>query len=553
MATFVSTKGNLINDKGAVVGKAPAGTTGTFTEGVAPRSAAGSAQSTARATSSSNPHDAPGYNPANDPLSSVNMKGAAPTKPLETPINTATGLPSTNLPPTTPSAATVQPANATTQATPEQVAQVQNASNTIQSLSEEIGSRYKTGLANVQNQGIQPAATLGQANSTIQSNLPSSQNEPNSVWPNVFEMDPNIDKNFVEFDEWFSPPVQKQTLLEQYQEFSKSLGIESINEKLINAERVISGTEQDIRNEIVASGSGVATDSQVQSLAISRNKVLLQNYNTLLSTREAAMTQLSTMMELSMQDRKMAEAEFDRKMDYMFRIQDYKDKFVRNSQENYNNIIAQMGYSGLMDATNGDPYYIGLAEKSLGLAPGGLANLAKQDTLKQQAEARLQAKQLGTSKSVSVGGSLEDQIDNLKLSAAQKGDLVEIQTLNDQIRDLESYAADGILEGIGSFGRGTIKELGLKFFGKGSEEGGKVRTTIGNLKGQIAKLRGGTSFTANEEKLLDSYVPGINESTESVLTKIRGLRNFLNSKQNAIIQVGGGIPSNANNDPLGIL
>lgn len=151
------------------------------------------------------------------------------------------------------------------------------------------------------------------------------------------------------------------------------------------------------------------------------------------------------------------------------------------------------------------------------------------------------------------GGTLEDQIANLKLTAAQKGDLVDIQTLGEQIATVESLASDGALAGIGGLGVGSAKQTLFKLFGTGSDEGAQVRTTIGNIKGQIAKLRGGTSFTANEEKLLDSYVPGINESTASVLAKLAGLKSFLKSKQDAIIRVGGGTiaPSNTN-DPLGI-
>lgn len=150
-------------------------------------------------------------------------------------------------------------------------------------------------------------------------------------------------------------------------------------------------------------------------------------------------------------------------------------------------------------------------------------------------------------------GSFEDQIADLKLSAAQKGDLVDIQTLGEQISTLENLAADGVLEGIGGLGIGSAKQLIFKAFGKGSAEGAEVRTTIGNIKGQIAKLRGGTSFTANEEKLLDSYVPGINESMASVLAKLKGLKTFIASKQNAIIRVGGGsVAPQSSNDPLNI-
>lgn len=138
------------------------------------------------------------------------------------------------------------------------------------------------------------------------------------------------------------------------------------------------------------------------------------------------------------------------------------------------------------------------------------------------------------------GGGIGGGFGSLNLSATQKSDLVDIQTLQEQISSIENLASDGSLAGIGGFGLGSLKQSVFKTTGKGSDEGAKVRTTIGNIKAQIAKLRGGTSFTTNEEKLLDSYVPGINESTASVLAKLSGLKSFLQSKQNAIITVGGG-------------
>jgi len=364
-------------------------------------------------SSTTNPHDAPGYNPATDPTSSAYGRTAAPTQPIA-PTPTTSITPTT--PQTAPNNAQINPPNATPgaiQATPEQVAAVAQATQQVADLQ----SRYKQGLATAKASGQDPtsqgAATVG-----VQANLQTPQIESPSVIGDLMETDNNFDSILTGFDEMFSPQAQQQSLLEQYQQLSKSLGIEQINTQLINAQNIIENTESDIRLEIEKS-NGFATNSQILQMSSARNKVLLQNYNTLLSTRDNAMTQLGTMMNLSIQDRQMATAEFDRKLDFAFRVADYKEKFVRNSNENYNNIIAQTGYSGLMTATNNDPHYIGLVEKSLGLAPGGLAQLAQQDTLKQQAETRLREKEMrlaGGGTTPITSGNLEEQIANLNLS-----------------------------------------------------------------------------------------------------------------------------------------
>ena len=112
-----------------------------------------------------------------------------------------------------------------------------------------------------------------------------------------------------------------------------------------------------------------------------------------------------------------------------------------------------------------------------------------------------------------------------------------------------------MLAGVGGLGVGSLKQTLFKTTGIGSEEGGQVRAIIGNLKGTLAKLRGGTSFTENEQKLLDTYVPGINESTPSILSKLTALKTFLASKRAALLgaaQERGVQPTSSGVTPSGL-
>ena len=121
-----------------------------------------------------------------------------------------------------------------------------------------------------------------------------------------------------------------------------------------------------------------------------------------------------------------------------------------------------------------------------------------------------------------------------KLSSGQQEDIATMDVLSQQISQLEGYAEGG-LGGVGGLGVGTIKQSLFKTLGVGSAEGGQVRAIMGNLKGTLAKLRGGTSFTENEQRLLDTYVPGINESTPSILSKLTALKTFLASKKTSLV------------------
>ena len=109
-----------------------------------------------------------------------------------------------------------------------------------------------------------------------------------------------------------------------------------------------------------------------------------------------------------------------------------------------------------------------------------------------------------------------------------------MNTVSNLINDILAYGKSGSLPGVGAFGAGTLMSLGAQL-GFGSDEGQQVRALIGNIKGTIAKLRGGTSFTTNEEKLLNTYTPAINDSSEVALNKLRLLQDFIVQKNTDLL------------------
>ena len=117
-----------------------------------------------------------------------------------------------------------------------------------------------------------------------------------------------------------------------------------------------------------------------------------------------------------------------------------------------------------------------------------------------------------------------------RLTTSQANEVSDIDALLLQVNELIGSNVRGAV----GFLRGPVESAALRIFGKGNARDAQVRALIGNIKGTVAKLRGGTSFTVNEEKLLASYVPNINESTESVLAKAAGLKAYLESKKGAI-------------------
>ncbi len=61
-----------------------------------------------------------------------------------------------------------------------------------------------------------------------------------------------------------------------------------------------------------------------------------------------------------------------------------------------------------------------------------------------------------------------------------------------------------------------------------------ARQLLGIVTGALAKAQGGASFTPTERELMERYTPTQDESDESVIAKLNGLRDFLNTKRSAI-------------------
>src|SRR3990167_4285572 len=269
-----------------------------------------------------------------------------------------------------------------------------------------LASKYQQALPQLQAQGVAPQdAGVGKmmAGTAIQ---PTTQ-EPVSPLGGLMEVDTNFDSIFTNLDKYMEPLQQKKSLLQEYQSMSKALGIEDINEELIDAKRIIEGTEDDIRAEVTAAG-GFATDSQVLALANARNKSLIKNYNVLLESRDNAMQQLNTMMNLTMEDRRAAEAEFDRKMGFAFKVAEFQERAKTNAVSQFQWLAGQPGGLEAIQSMSSDPYYDGLINKVLGGVGGLDAMVARQQEARQMA---LKEQQLGIDikKAQLYGVSLDNQ------------------------------------------------------------------------------------------------------------------------------------------------
>lgn len=145
----------------------------------------------------------------------------------------------------------------------------------------------------------------------------------------------------------------------------------------------------------------------------------------------------------------------------------------------------------------------------------------------------------------SGAGGIGSLFGNAKLSTGQKQDIADMLTVQRQVEGLEKRAG-GIGKFIGAGPGAGINQFLARNTGSirpGSQPGSNaqdVRNDIGQIKGYLAKLRGGTSFTPNEQALLDTYTPSVNDSDAVITSKLNSLKKYINDKIETTALVAGG-------------
>jgi len=265
-------------------------------------------------------------------------------------------------------------------------------------------TNLQQGLTAAKAAGVKPPQDAAAAKAMVDKYTPKSAFSNQPVDLQLAE-DPGY-QQLLENQKMFNDVVtQRQSLAQEYQSMVKQAGIEQINMDLLNAKNVLEGTEQDLRTEVTKAG-GFASESQIQSMKVARNKTLVKNYQNLLDTKQMAMETINTMIGLSAQDRDYALQAINQKMNLDAQIIQYRDNMQQKATDQYRFMVEQIGFDGLLAQTGGDPYYVSLVEKTLGLGEGGLQAVVTQ----QQEQKRLEnyANYNIFSRFVNAGGQIED-------------------------------------------------------------------------------------------------------------------------------------------------
>lgn len=224
------------------------------------------------------------------------------------------------------------------------------------------------------------------ANDMYKNYLNSQQTDQMS---NFVSQDQNLQTMIAGYQQQMSQLNQQASLADTYSKMMQDSGIQGIDTQLLNMRNVMNGTEDDIRNEVTKAG-GFATNSQVQALTDARNKVLLQNYNTLQATRDSKQQYLDTMMNLTEKDRAAASQKFDTMMNFGTKIIELNQTMQKNAIDSLNRTAQTIGWDGVYQATQGNPQMVAQIERTYGLPPGSLVIAAQRDAATKAAQAQTQ-------------------------------------------------------------------------------------------------------------------------------------------------------------------
>lgn len=342
-----------------------------------------------------------------------------------------------------------------------------------------------------------------------------------------------------QFAEMMSPPKQSETLMAQYQKLVKNSGLNEINAELINTKKIIEGTEDDIRAEVTAA-DGFATNSQVLAMASARNKSLIQNYNSLLSTRDSIQEQISTSVSLMKEDKQIAEQRLSQQMNFGFKILEYRDKMQNNAKEAYNNVVKNVGYQGLYNSLAHDPYTLSLAERSLGLASGGLQSLASMP----DPEAEKDALQLDVLRSNLLTdqfqrANIQSQIDERGRKSTEKQEN-EHGTLNAKPQTIAQATANGYADRLSQANK-IVANIGDQFASplaiggflpnvlKSSERQQFDQATDNFINAVLRRESGATILPSERSDARKQYFPQPGDAADTLLQKSDNRNTAINN------------------------
>lgn len=284
-----------------------------------------------------------------------------------------------------------------------------------------------------------------------------SQNSPiktsNANVDSVIQNNPYLQTTNQQLMEFLSPQATKDSIQGYVDQLaSDRRELSGLKTELMSNQNIIAGTEQDIRDEVTKAG-GFATDSQVQALAIARNKTLIQRDTQISNLIQSQQDAINTDTQLLSSEKSMAQSETATRMSILnYQQQNYQ--FMYNAANDTYKTLMDKSPDGLLASLQSDPTQAQrfTAITGLGLdALNGMVEDKKQAKISQQLDNRLKLAQIqkATNPSTEVvdvsgrkflinsdTGATIKEITPANISPVSQETLVKTQSQVDQLKNI---------------------------------------------------------------------------------------------------------------------
>jgi len=252
-----------------------------------------------------------------------------------------------------------------------------------------------------------PTVKAATASATPPPPAPSTPTTTPNV-DNFFASNPSLQQSMTDLQTFLNPPETTKQLNDQLAKITAdNATLAGLNTQEMSLQTVMNGTADDLRKEIQATG-GMATESQVQALAVARNKTLLQQANLIQNQITTAQNALNADTTLFQNEKELATTQFSQRSTIYQLAQQNQQQMQQAAKDGANTIIQAIGLQGYLQSLQAQgPNAVTLGEKVLGLSPGGLQQLAQ---AQQEAQNRAAYENSGaTTPFVNKNGEIQSQ------------------------------------------------------------------------------------------------------------------------------------------------
>lgn len=339
---------------------------------------------------------------------------------------------------------------------------------------------------------IPPPATqqpspIEQAQQTAQaSTTPNVDNFFNNLQTNP---NPVLAQTTTDLQNYLSPPGVQADLMTQMQ---KLMGDQNtlVAEKaqLMNVQNIMSGTSEDIRNEVQAA-NGFATNSQVLALATARNQTLLKQATLIQNQIQAQQDAVQNDTTLLNFEKDLANTQFSQRMQMAQLVQKNQVDMRNAARDSAKTLVSALGYDGMYAAVKNDPAQLASTADHYGMTVQEFQQAASQ-----AATARAQATQKATLENQKLVSDIQQNALATQETNAANADVPatigQITNPNESRSELGGLSVNGLIQKAQAYltNGGNIQGLGLS--GKGNVAA--QRTLIANYAGYLADKAGMT-------------------------------------------------------------